>query len=88
MKKIIVKAPSGETDSLVVHDLRNVGEDVYRRFHCEGIAEVPDMDSAVSSLHIEVKATRHLGDVMTFLKKSLRKHGIAEITEIVRDDPN
>ena len=88
MKRIIVKAPSGESDSLVVHDLRNVGEDVYRKFHFEGIADVPDMDSAITSLHIEVKATRHLGDVMTFLKKSLRKRGIAQIVEIVRDDSN
>jgi hypothetical protein len=84
VKRIIINAPSGESDSITVHQLRNVGEDVYKRFHFDGIAEVADMDTAVTSLHIDVKATRHLGVVMTFLKKSLRNHGIAEKVEIVR----
>jgi len=69
----------------ILHSLRNVGEDICRAFHYKGIADVPDMDSAVTELHIHVHATRHLGEVTTALKKSLRMHGITEKTEIVRE---
>jgi hypothetical protein len=88
MKTIVVKATIGATDSRVAYSLREVGEDIYSKFYSEGIAEIPDMDTAVTELHIKVKATRHLGDVTTFLKKSLKRHNLLEIVEITREDSN
>lgn len=86
MKTIRVNIAAANGDYSLVHDLRNVGEDVYRAFYFEGIVEVPDMDFAISDLHIHVKATRHLGEVTTVLKKSLKKRGLFEQAVITRKD--
>lgn len=66
--------------------LRDVGEDMYGKFHFDGIAEVPDMDSAITELHVHVLATRHLGAVTSYLKKFLRRHALSEHAQISRLD--
>jgi hypothetical protein len=86
MKVILVKVPAAASDYSLVSLLRDVGEDMYGKFHFDGIAEVPDMDSAINELHIHVLATRHLGVVNSYLKKSLRRHALSECAQISRLD--
>src|ERR1044071_6422722 len=86
MKTILIKVPKAAEDYGLVSNLRNLAEDVYREFTLYGIAEVPDMDSATTELHIFVPATRDLGTVTTFLKKALRRNGLADLAEVSRLD--
>ena len=86
MKTIVVTVPAAHSDYTLVSLLRNVGEEMYRKFSHQGIAEIPDMDSALTELHIRVQATRHLGEVTAQLKKSLRREGLAELATITRLD--
>jgi hypothetical protein len=86
MKTILVTVPAAHSDYTLVSLLRNVGEEIYRKFSRQGIAEIPDMDSALTELHIRVQATRHLGEVTAQLKKTLRREGLAELATITRLD--
>lgn len=86
MKIIHVIVAAAATDYSLVSLLRDVGEDGYGKFYFNGMAEVPDMDSATTDLHVHVLATRHLGEVTTFLKKSLGKHGLEAHAVIARAD--
>lgn len=63
----------------MVHDLRNAAEDIYRKFMADEVVQVPDMDSAVTELHILISAPRHLGDVSAFAKKALKRYGLLEL---------
>jgi hypothetical protein len=86
MKIIHVNVAAAATDYSLVSLLRDVGEDVYRKFYFNGRAEVPDMDSARTDLHVHVLATRYLGEVTTYLRKSLRKRGLEAHAVIRRVD--
>jgi hypothetical protein len=65
--------------------LSDVGDDVYREFTLDGIAASRE-GPPPNELRIEVSATRHLGVVTTFVKKALKRYGMAEIAEIMRLD--
>lgn len=86
MKVILVTVAAAASDYSLVSLLRDVGEDMYGKFHFEGIAEVPDMDSAITELHVHILATRHLGIVTSYLKKSLRRYGLSGHAQISRLD--
>lgn len=86
MKIILVTVAAAVSDYTLVSQLRDVGEDMYGKFHFDGIAEVPDMDSATTELHVHVLATRHLGIVTSYLKKSLRRHRLSEHAQVSRLD--
>ena len=49
-------------DHVLVHRLRNFGEDLYREFSASGHAEISleDVDSAISELHVRLEADRKL----------------------------
>jgi hypothetical protein len=60
-------------------------DDVYREFTLDGIAVCRE-GRPPNELRIEVSATRHLGVVTTFVKKAVKRYGMAEISEITRLD--
>lgn len=86
MKTLLISLPADATDLSLVGRFRNLAEDIHRKFAPDGIAEVPDMDSACTELHIVIPATRHLGTVTTFVTKSLRQHNLSELTFVSRLD--
>jgi hypothetical protein len=86
MKVIVVTVAAAQCNASLVSRLRDTAEDLYREFMAQTIIEIPDMDSATTQLHIHLHATRHLGDVSAFLKKSLRRHGLAEHAVLTRAD--
>ena len=88
MKVILVTVEAAALDYSLVSQLRNVGEDIHGKFYFDGIAEVPDMDTATTELHIRISSTRDLGVVTVYLKKSLRRHGLIEVAHITRPAPN
>ena len=83
MKIILVRIP--EDAGGYVGALSDVGDDVYSEFTLDGIA-VWREGPPPHELRIEVSVARHLGSVTTFLKKRLKRYGIAEIAEITRLD--
>jgi hypothetical protein len=83
MKSIVVTIASESVIPFAVSRLRDVGEDIYKEFYFAGKAEVPDMDTAITTLHIHVHKAKDLGDVGIALKKSLRKHRL-ESAEVSR----
>jgi hypothetical protein len=85
MKTLVVKVPADSAVPFAVSRLRDVGEDIYKEFFFSGVADVPNMDTAIDTLHIHIHKTRHLGDVSAALKKSLRKQGLENV-EIARAD--
>ena len=86
MKVILVTVAAAASDYSLVSRLRDVGEDIYGKFFFDGIAEVPDMDSAITELHIQIPATRHLGIVSSYLNKSLRRHDLFDHAQTSRLD--
>jgi hypothetical protein len=66
--------------------LRNIGEEIHRHFLGTGIAEVPDMDSATTTIHVVVSVNRHLGTVTTFVGKAPRCYGLSDSVEVTRVD--
>jgi hypothetical protein len=86
MKIIVVTVEAARSDCALVSRLRDAAEDVHRKFMAEPVIDIPDMDSATTRLHIEVRAPRFLGDVSAFLKKAIRRHGLSEYAVITRGD--
>ena len=84
MKIILVTVAAAASDHSLVSLLRDVGEDVHAKFFFDGIAEVPDMDSATTELHIHVPSTRHLGIVTSYLKKAIQRRDLSQYAQISR----
>ncbi len=82
MKVLLIQIPKAAQDHNLVHDLRNAAEDVYRKFMADEIVQIPDMDSAVTELHVLVSAPRYLGDVTSFAKKVLKRYGLLDLAAI------
>ena len=86
MKALLISLPAAANDNTLVHRFRNFAEDIYREFTPAGVADVPDMDSAVTELHVTISATRHLRTVTTFVTKTLRHHNLSELASVSRLD--
>ncbi len=86
MKTIRIGFRGASEDGNRVHDLRNVGEEIHCHFLGKGIAEVPDMDSGTTAIHVVVSATRHLGTVTAFVRKAIRHYGLSEFVQVTRED--
>ena len=71
---------------MLVSSLHDVADEIYGKFCLDGTAEIPSLDSFVTEFRVRIPATRNLGIVTTFIKKALRRHGLAELAEISRDD--
>lgn len=82
MKVLLVQVPKAAQDYNLVSDLRNVAEDIYRKFMADEVVQIPDMDSAVTELHVLISAPRHLGDVSSFVKKALQRYGLADLATV------
>lgn len=82
MKVLLIQVPKAAQDYNLVHDLRNAAEDIYRKFMADEVVQIPDMDSAVTELHVLVSASRHWGDVTSFTKKVLKRYGLLELAKI------
>jgi len=86
MRTIRISLRSASEDGDRSHDLRNVGEEIHCHFLGKGIAEVPDMDSGTTAIHVVVSATRHLGTVTAFVRKAIRRYGLSEFVQVTRVD--
>ncbi len=63
----------------------DVQEELYGKLLDQPIAEIPDMDShSLIQFHIHVPAARHLGTVISMLRKSRNRHDLAELAKIER----
>ena len=82
MKVLLIQVPKAAQDYNLVSDLRNAAEDIYRKFMADEVVQVPDMDSAVTELHILISAPRYLGDVTVFVKKTLKRYGLADVATV------
>ena len=59
--------------------------ELYGKLLDQPIAEIPDMDShSLIQFHIHVPAARHLGTVISMLRKSRNRHDLAELAKIER----
>ena len=86
MKTIVVKVPKAAEDSSLVSNLHNVADEIYGEFYFDGVAEIPSLDSFTTEFRVMIPRTRDLGIITTFLKKALRRHGLADLAEISRGD--
>lgn len=84
VKTIRIHVPTAVGISGQVHDLQNVGEEIHCHFLGTGIVEIPDMDSATTSLHVRVSAPRHLGDVTRVIQKALKRYRLSKLAEVTR----
>ena len=86
MKTLLITFPAAAEDYNHVHNFRNFGEDIHRHFITTGIAQVPDMDSATTELHVVISASRHLGTVTTYVTKAIRRYGLSKLVHVARLD--
>lgn len=86
VKTIRIHVPTAVGGCERIHDLQNVGEEIHCQFLGTGIVDIPDMDSATTSLHVRVSASRHLGDVTRVIRKALKRYGLAQSAEVTRID--
>lgn len=57
-----------------VDRVRNFAEDVCRSLCDEGLGSVPNMDTAIDEVRIEVASKRHVGRVEQIIGRHLRHH--------------
>jgi len=70
----------------LISRIRNFGEDLYREFRKTGhaVIDIEAVDRAVDRLSLEVAAPRHIGEILAFIKKTLRQHGLVERAHVER----
>jgi hypothetical protein len=84
MNTILISYPEAGQNSDLIHNFRNLGEAIYREFQMSGKADVPDMDDAVSELHVVVPSARDLGVVGAYVKKAISRYGLSEKVRVSR----
>ena len=84
MKTLRITLPAAAEDRSHIHNFRNFGEDIHCHFLPTGIAQVPDMDSATTRLHVVISATRHLGTVSSYVTKAIRRYGLSDLVHVTR----
>jgi hypothetical protein len=77
---------SNDAHNSLVSRIRDFGEVLYREFEATGHASmnIGEIDRAVDRLSLKVTATRHLGEVVEFVRKTLKQHNLAERAQIER----
>ena len=77
---------ANDAHNTLISRIRNFGEDLYREFRKTGhaVVDIEAVDRAVDQLSLEVAASRHIGEVLAFIKKTLKHHGLAERAHIER----
>ena len=86
MKTLLITLAAAAEDYSHVHNFRNFGEDIHRHFDTSGTAQVLDMDSATTELHLCIPASRHLGTVTSFVTKAIKRYGLSDLVHITRHD--
>lgn len=86
MKALLITLPGAAEDYSHVHNFRNFGEDIHCHFISTGMAQVPDMDSATTELHVVISATRHLGTVTSYVNKAIHRYGLSDLVHVTRID--
>jgi hypothetical protein len=77
--RLTVRFTSPETaDHGLIHRVRNFAEDLQRAVTRDGIGEVENMDSAVTSVSVIVGAKRRLGSVLALVRAILKRHNLSE----------
>jgi hypothetical protein len=71
-------------DPQLIHRIQNFGEDLYREFQKNGeaVMDIEEVDRATDTLRVTLAASRHLGTVMGFIKKTLQHHHLHNIAEV------
>jgi hypothetical protein len=87
MRTIVVRVPSAAEDSILGSRLHDVADEIYCQLGMDGTAEIPSLDSFTTEFRVVIHSTRDLGVVTTCIKKSLRRHGLADLAEICRVAP-
>jgi hypothetical protein len=81
MKIVVVRVSKAAEDSMLVSSLHDVADEIYGKFCLDGTAQIPSLDSFLTEFRVMIPATRNLGIVTTFIKKALRRHGLADLAE-------
>ncbi len=84
VKVIVVTLPErGPREHFTL--LSDMEEDLGVKFMKNGLAALQEV-SRVNELRIEIFASRHVGEVTTFIKKRLKHYGLTDFAEITRSD--
>ena len=74
----------------LISRIRNLGEELYREFEetQQASMSIDEVDRAVDRLSLHVITSRHLGDVMALVKKTLERHNLADRATVERAHGN
>lgn len=79
MPMYVVRFSEPNTEE-TLHRVRNFAEDVFRSLRDDGLGTVPNMDTAVNEVHVEVRLKRQAGRVGQILRRHLRDHRFSAAT--------
>jgi hypothetical protein len=65
-------------DDTFIHRVRNFAEDLQGSFERAGVAQVENMDAAVTSVCVIVESHRHLGSASTLVRATLKRYNLSE----------
>jgi hypothetical protein len=73
-------------DSVIVHRIRNYGEDLFGYFRDKDIApglSIEEVGWAVNQLTVRVRDVRSIGQSLEIINERLRHHNLSAIAKIV-----
>lgn len=77
--RLTVRFTSPETaDGSMLHRIRNFAEDLQRAVIRDGIGQVENMDTAVTSVSLIVDSKRQLGSASELVRATLNRHSLSE----------
>jgi hypothetical protein len=77
--RLTVRFASPEAaDDTLIHRVRNFAEDLQRTFARDGVAQVENRDTAVTSVCVTVESQRHLGSASTLVRATPKRQNLSE----------
>ena len=77
--RLTVRFTSPEAaDGSMLHRIRNFAEDLQRAVIRDGIGQVENMDTAVTSVSLIVDSKRQLGTASELVRATLNRHSLSE----------
>ena len=83
----VVRFGSSPTIEMVSR-IRDFAEDLFVALRDDALGSVPDMDTAINEVHVDVPSSRNLGRVGNESRRLLRRHNFpgAVVSKRKRDD--
>ena len=77
------------TDGSLTHQIRNLGEDLYRAIEVPGVGDLGGLatvDKATDQLELKIHRARMVGRTRTLVQKIIAMHFLADRARVVFED--